>query len=282
MTAVDTTRTSALALPAAERIRSENSIIALAEQSVVQCKRLVITWLRDIPTLAQALAFPALTLVMFKIVLGDSITMATGMPSVYGQVPMIMLVGAMTGATVSGIYLNVERRTGLLSRFATMPVHRASGLAGRLLAEALRVLTTSIVVMLTGVILGFRFHQGFFAGVALVLLPVLFGVAFALPITAMATVSGGARLVELTGLLITLLMFFNSGFVPVLAYPTWLQSTVANQPMSCAIEAMRGLSLGGPVQEPLLKTVAWCVGLVVVFTYPAVRGYRAAAEQGGE
>ena len=42
--------------------------------------------------------------------------------------------------------------------------------------------------------------------------------------------------------------------------------------MSCAIDAMKGLSLGGPVAEPLMLTIAWSVGITAVFLWPAVIG----------
>jgi ABC-2 type transport system permease protein len=73
-------------------------------------------------------------------------------------------------------------------------------------------------------------------------------------------------------------MFFNSGFVPLENYPAWLQPLVRAQPMSCAIEAMRACTLGGPITTPLLQTLAWSTGLALVFGTLAVRGYRRAAE----
>ena len=85
---------------------------------------------------------------------------------------------------------------------------------------------------------------------------------------------------EIVSIVCTMLMFFNSGFVPVMAYPTWLQPIVANQPMSCAIDTMRALAIGGPVAEPFVKTLAWSLGTVAVFLVPAIRGYRRAARDG--
>ncbi|MFC8527852.1 ABC transporter permease [Nocardia sp. NPDC057227] len=259
---------------------AENSVRSWAAHSLLQCKRLLLVWARDPGTTIQTLVYPALTLLMFKVVLGDSITRATGMPSIYGQVAMLTLIAAMTGSVVSALGFKAEKATGLLGRFWTMPVHRAAGLTGRLLAEALRVLVTTLFVILVGLTLGFRFDQGPLAALGLIGIPVLFGMGFAVLVTALATVSEGVMLVNIIGIVNTLLMFFNSGFVPVFAYPTWLQGTVENQPMSCAIEAMRGLSYGGPVAEPLLKTVLWTVALIAVFAYPAVRGYQRAAETG--
>ncbi|MGI1849499.1 ABC transporter permease [Rhodococcus sp. SJ] len=269
-----------LEFPAVDGAPAENSTRALAEHSLIQAKRLLTRWARDPTTMIQALLYPALTLMMFRIVLGDTITAATGIPAIYGTVPMMILVGSMFGSIVSAVGLKAERATGLLSRFWTLPMHRASGLLGRMIAEAVRVLATSLVILSTGVVLGFRFDQGVLAGISLLLIPVVFGMGFAVMVTALATIAGDAPLVEIVSILCSLLMFFNSGFVPVMAYPTWLQPFVANQPMSHAIDAMRGLSLGGPVLEPVMYTLAWSFGMMAVFAYPAIRGYRHAAETG--
>ncbi|MFI6363214.1 ABC transporter permease [Nocardia sp. NPDC050630] len=259
---------------------SERALSTWIAHSLIQCKRLLLVWARDPATTIQTLIYPALTLVMFWIVLDSPISSATGRPAVYGTVPMITLVAAMSGAVVSALGFKAEKYTGLLSRFWTMPTHRAAGLTGRLMAEAIRVLVTTLLVIMVGFVLGFRFDQGPLAALALIGIPVLFGVGFAVFVTALATMSEGVMLVSSIGLINTLLMFFNTGFVPVFAYPPWLQSTVENQPMSCAIDAMHGLSYGGPVAEPLLKTVAWIFGIVAAFAYPAIRGYRRAAETG--
>lgn len=277
----DTVELSAAAAAAARlpvvESTPENSLASLARGSAVHCRRLLTGWTQDPATTIQALLYPALTLLMFRVAFGDTISSATGQPSVYGTVPMITLVAAMTGAVVSGLGLTGEKMSGLLGRFSTMPVHRAAGLVGRLLAEAMRVLVTTLFVLLVGVCIGFRFTQGPLASLSLIGLPVLFGIGFAVLVTALAAVSEGMLLLNIVGIVSALLMFFNSGFVPVHFYPTWLQTTVANQPMSCAIDAMRGLSYGGPVAEPLLKSLAWSLGLVIAFGYPAVRGIRRAA-----
>ncbi len=267
-------------LPTVTHAKSEGALTTWASHSLIQSKRLLYGWARDPATTIQTILYPAVTLLMFHVVLGNSISDATGKPAVYGQVPMITLVAAMAGAVVSALGFKVEKATGLLGRFWTMPVHRAAGLTGRLLAEAVRVLVTTLIVIAVGFAIGFRFDQGPIAALAMIGIPVLFGVGFAVLVTALATITEGVMLVSLVSIFNTLLMFFNTGFVPVNAYPVWLQDVVENQPMSCAIDAMRGLSYGGPVAEPLMKTVAWTVGILLVFGWPAIRGYQRAAETG--
>ncbi|MGY0503169.1 ABC transporter permease [Nocardia sp. FBN12] len=278
MTTIETAAVETAAELPVVHAKPENSVSVWFTHSLIQTKRLLMVWLRDPSTTIQTIAYPAVTLLMFRIVLGDSITAATGAPSIYGQAALLTLVAAMTGAVVSALGFKREKASGLLSRFYTMPLNKASLLTGRLLAEMLRILLTTLIVLLVAVPLGFLFMEDPLANIALVLVPVLFGIGFAVMVTALATITEGVMLISLIGILNTLLMFFNTGFVPVFAYPTWLQDVVANQPMSCAIDAMKGLSYGGPVAEPLLKTVAWTVGMVAVFAYPAIVGYKKAAE----
>lgn len=264
-------------LPSVPR-QSERALRQWARHSLIQCRRLLTGWARDLGTATQTLLYPVLLLVMMKIVLGDSVSAATGEPSIFGTVPMITLIAAIYGSVISALGLENEKTSGLLSRFWTMPVHRAAGLTGRLLAEAVRVAVSTLLVVAVGFALGFRFTQGAAAAVGVLALPVLFGVAFAVFVTALATMAQGIVLVNIVGLITSMLLFFNSGFVPVFAYPTWLQPLVAHQPMSLAIDTMRGLSQGGPVAGPLRETLLWIAATILLCAYPAIRGYRRAAQ----
>lgn len=267
-------------LPVAVDAPSEGSMRALFTHSVLQCRRLLTRWSRDPATMIQALLYPALTLLMFNIVLGHTITTATGTPALNGTVPMIILVGAMFGSIASGVGLRDEAAKGLLGRFWTLPIHRAAGILGRIMAESVRVIVTSLLILLIGILLGFRFTGGPLAFVGFLALPLLFGIGFSTFVTFLAAGKAAqAGLVELVSIVCTLLMFFNTGFVPLNVYPVWLQPVVGNQPMSVTIDAMRALAVGGDVLEPVVKSLAWSFGLILIFTLPAILGYRNAARR---
>ena len=176
-----------------------------------------------------------------------------------------------------------ERADGLLARLWVLPVHRASGVLSRLAAEAVRVLVTTVVILCAGLVLGFRFQEGSLAGLVWLMVPVVFGVAFATLVTTAAFYSAtrptqpGTTLVEAIALACTLGVFFCTGFVPLEQYPRWIQPVVEHQPMSYAVEAMRGLSLGGPVAWPLTATLLWAGGIVALCVVPMVLGYRKAS-----
>ncbi len=249
----------------------------LFPQTLVQTKRLLIRWQRDPLTVVQSLGFPALLLIMLNTVLGRQISAFSGSSALYGSVPMVTLVAVMSGSLAGAITLGRERDAGLLARFWVLPVHRASGLLARVLAEAVRIVACTLVLFGVGMALGFRFRQGIPAAVALIGVPVLFGLGFAALVTTAAVFSAKSAVVEVISLGSSLLMFFSTGFVPLTAYPEWAQPIVAHQPMSYAIGAMRGLSLGGPVRGPLLATLAWSLGAMVVFAVPAAIGYTRAS-----
>jgi len=245
-----------------------------------QCYRIVLKWTRDPATLAQALIYPAVLVAMFRIVLGDSVSAHSGQDSIYALVPMVALVGAMSGASASTLGLRRERESGLLRRFWVMPVHRSAVIVGRLAAEAIRALVTACLVFLVGAAFGFRIEGGPLALVAMLALAMFYGAAFSTVVTSAALLSERTTLVEWIAIGTNLLMLFNSGFAPVSVYPTWLQPIVRNQPLSCGVDALRSLALGTPDTGAIVALLGWSIGLFVLFWRPLVRGYRKAALPG--
>ncbi|MCU1640112.1 MAG: putative doxorubicin resistance transporter permease protein DrrC [Nocardia sp.] len=257
----------------------ESSAPALLRHTWIQTQRLLLRWGRDPITLLETLIVPCLLLLMLNIVVGSQIQKFSGHSALYGSVPMVTLVGALSGTVASGVMLGRERDAGLLARFWVLPVHRGSGLAARILAEGCRIFCGTVVIIGFAMLLGFRFHQGPLAAFAFLWLPVLFGLAFATMVTAIAVFTAKSTLVEGVALLSSLLMFFSTGFVPLGAYPNWIQPVVRNQPMSVAVDTMRSLAEGGALARPLMLTILWSVGMIIVFAVPAAYGYRRASRR---
>ncbi|EGD53376.1 ABC transporter permease [Gordonia neofelifaecis] len=266
--------------PPSEKL-AESSARAWFHHSVVLSGRQILVYVRDVPTLLQTLIVPALSMIMFKVVLGDAIGNATGMNSAYGTVPLVILVGAMFGSIATATRLNMERTSGLLSRIYVLPINRGADLTSRVISELVRIFVTTVILLAAGHLIGFRFTQGVGPALGLIGVAMAYGAAFAVFTLALAVnASPGAPLVPYLGLLSSLLMFFNSGFSPVDMYPGWLQPIVANQPMTPAIEVMRSFAAGGPIAANLTKVIIWVVVLFGVSVYPALRGYRKAAVGG--
>lgn len=267
---------------------TEASPQSLVAHALILTQRLILRWSRDPLTLVQSLVFPTGLLVLMNLALGKQVTeyalgmelYGPGYDSLYGTVPMAAIVGVMAGSAAGAVTLGREREDGLLSRMWVLPVHRASGLLARMMAEAVRILAGTAIIVGVGYLIGFRFQQGPFAAVLFMMVPLLFGLAFATMVTAFAVFSAKATMVETVSLVSSLLMFFSTGFVPLEGFPEFAQGFVAHQPLTTAVDAMRGLSFGGPVVRPLLETVGWCALVISVFSIPAMYGYGRASRAG--
>lgn len=249
-------------------------------QSASEAGRLLRRWRRDPVVAVQALLFPTLLLVIYKLLVGKSVLAVTGHDSLYGLVPMCAVVGAVFGTIGAGLALPSERESGVLTRLWVQPVHRASPVAGRLVAEAARTVASAFVLTVFGVALGLRFNDGWIAMLAFVLVPVTISAGMATLVTAIAARADGKAMVTWLGAGCVVLLFLNTGVAPAEVFPGWLQPVVRYSPISPTIEAMRALAQGGPVLSPLWQAGLWSGVLVAVFAPIAVRGYRAAAEAG--
>jgi ABC-2 type transport system permease protein len=253
---------------------------SLATESMVFAGRLFTRWRRYPIVPIQALLFPTFLLITYDLLVGQSMTRLTGTDGLAGLVPVCAVAGAMFGALGAGLTLPAERACGLLSRFWTLPVHRASPLTGRLLAEAVRTLLGTVVITGVGVALGFRFHGGLPAAIAFLLVPVLVVLAFATVVITIGLRSGGNTLFTWLATGSIGLVFCNAAVAPVDKFPGWLQPVIRFQPMSPTIESMRALAQGAPALAPMLIAFAWLVVVSAVFGPLAIREYRTAAEDG--
>jgi ABC-2 type transport system permease protein len=258
----------------------ENSPRRLVPHTWVLTARILRRWSRDPATMVQSLLFPAGFLVALDIVLGEGVEQVTGNSALYGSVPLVAIVGATSGAIIGAIGIMREREDGLLSRLWVLPVHRASGLLARLAADAIRIVVITAAVMCVGMLLGFRFRQGIAESIAWLFMPAVFGVAFSAVVITLALYSANTIVPQATEIICAMLFFFSTGFVPLDQFPSWIQPVVEHQPVSYVIDAMRGLSLGGPVLEPVVATLLWSAGIAAVCAVPLAIGYRKASKRG--
>jgi len=100
------------ASPAVSTQSFERSPWRLTVQTRLQMGRILRGWSRDVTTALEALVVPMALLFTLNLVLGKGISQVSGHSALYGSVPMVAMVGAMSGATVSGLAL-MRERTGL-------------------------------------------------------------------------------------------------------------------------------------------------------------------------
>ena len=91
------------ARPRAHARYSENSPGVLVPQTLVQTKRLLIRWSRDLTTVIETLVVPILLLLTLDTVLGRQISTMTGHDALFGSVPMVAVVATISGSSVGAI-----------------------------------------------------------------------------------------------------------------------------------------------------------------------------------
>ena len=194
------------------------------------------------------------------------------MPGIIGQT-------AAFASFATAIALAQELKKGVIDRLRSMPMARSAVLGGRLVADTARMLVTLLVVVGVGYAVGFRFSNGVLAAIAMVLLAVLFGVAICCIAAFTGLAIGDEESVQAFGLIwLFPVTFLSSAFVPISTMPGWLQAFANNQPVTYVIDTMRALALGHqPIEANLLKSLAWLVGIFLVFVPLAVRAYRKAS-----
>ncbi|CAN5254403.1 ABC transporter permease [soil metagenome] len=250
-------------------------------ESLVYAGQLLTHWRRDPMVPIQSLLFPTFLLITYYLLVGKSILRITGTDSLYGLVPTCAIAGAFSGALAVGLTIPLERECGLLSQLWVLPVNRASALTGRLLAEAARTLVGTALITAVGIAIGLRFEGNLLALILFLLVPVMVVLVFAMAVIAIAVRSKRGTVLIWLGLPAISAVFASSGSPPVESLPSWMWPLLRLQPMAPIVESMKTLAQGGFPVWPLLLGVFWTIGLSAIVGPLAVRGYRAAAESGG-
>lgn len=254
---------------------------SLINESLVFAGRLFTHWRRAPVVPIQSMLFPTFLLITYYLLVGKSVLKITGTDSLYGLVPTCAIAGAFSGALAAGLTLSLERDGGLLSQMWALPVHRASALTGRLLAEAARTVVSTALITAVGIGLGLRFHGNWLALLLFMLVPVMVVLVFSMAVIAIAVRAKDGTMLIWLGLPAITAVFASSGSPPIESLPSWMWPLLRFQPMEPIVGSMRTLAQGGFPVGPLLIGLLWTVVGAAVVGPLAIRGYRAAAESGG-
>ena len=221
---------------------------------------------------------PVIFVLMFRYVFGGAID--TGpIPYVDYLMPGIFVQTVVFGAIATAIGLASDMKSGLLERFRSLPMARSAVLAGRTMADLSRNVFVVILMVVVGFAVGFRVHTDALGLIAGILLLLLFGYAMSWIFATVGLVVGDPETAQAAAFpVLAPLVFASSLFVPVEKMPGWLQPWAEHQPVSVTATAVRHLVIGDPVgsSSDVWQSIAWCVGILVVFAPLAVRRYRRA------
>lgn len=220
---------------------------------------------------------PVMFTLLFRYVFGGAI--ATGAQGGYVDYLLPGVIGQTAAFTSFGtaISLAMELKTGVLDRLRAMPIARSAVLLGRLGADIVRLLVTLIIIVGVGYAVGFRFHGGVLAAIAMFGLALLLGLVTCCLSAFIGLAIKDEESVQAFGLIwVFPLTFVSSAFVPTQSMPGWMQAFANNQPITQIVDAMRALALGTSTGNHVWVGILWMLGLMGLFIPLAVRAYRKA------
>ena len=239
-------------------------------------KRNLLQYIRVPQLLVFSTVQPIIFVLMFRFVFGGSIN--TGkIPYVDYLMPGIFLQVVVFGSLATAIGLATDLKSGLMERFHALPMWTPAVLVGRTLADLIRNVFVVILMMVVGFMVGWRIHTSLFSllpGISLVL---LFGYAMSWIFATVGLAVKDPETAQAAAFpVLAPLVFASAAFVPVDNMPGWLQPWARNQPVSETVETFRALTIGGPTQSLVIKSILWSVLIIAIFAPIAVRLYRKA------
>ncbi len=219
---------------------------------------------------------PIMFVLLFVYVFGGAIS-TPGFTYVDFLIPGIIVQNIAFGGFVTAIGLNEDLSKGLIDRFRSLPMARAAVLAGRTSADVVTNLLSAIILVVTGLIIGFSFGTGIGEILAGFLLLLFFGYAFSWVFAWLGLIVSSPESANSVGFIAVFpLTFISSAFVPVESMPAGLQWFAEINPFTFVVDAMRALWLGAPAGNSIWGAVAWTVAIILVFAPLAVHRYRRA------
>src|SRR4051794_18919203 len=132
--------------------------------------------------LLDTIVTPVLFLLMFTYLFGGAIQGSTSDYLDY-LLPGNLVLSVLFTTVYSGVALNTDITKGVVDRFRSLPVWRPAPLVGAMLGDSVRYLVAGSIVIVLGLILGFRPDGGPLGVLAALALVVVFAFALAWGVT---------------------------------------------------------------------------------------------------
>jgi ABC-2 type transport system permease protein len=222
------------------------------------------------PTLPLFIAgIPIVLLFLFVYVFGGTLGAGLGGGSAgrtgYANylAPGILVLTVAGGAQGTAISVAMDMAEGIIARFCTMAISRASVLTGHVLGSTIQTMLALALVIGVALLVGFRPAAGPLGWLGAIGILVLTTFALTWLTVAMGLAAKSPESASNTPMFLLLLPFLGSGFVPTASMPTGLRWFAEYQPFTPINETVRGLLTGTPVGSHAISAVAWCAGIAL-------------------
>lgn len=240
--------------------------------------------LRRYPSLTiLVVAVPVIFLLLFVFVLGDTLGRGLGAVSASDGtgraayllfvVPGVLALALSGAAQGTAILIAMDLTQGIVARFRTMPVARSALLTGHVLGSLVQSAICTSVVIGIALLLGYRPAAGVRGWLVAVGVMAAAAVALTWLSLLLGLVAKSVETASNTPMILTILPFLGSGFVPTDSMAPGLRWFAEYQPFTPVINAIRGALSDHLVGRDLALALTWCALITVVSATAAVRRY---------
>lgn len=235
--------------------------------SLLMIKRSSTHIIRNQDQLLGAFFQPIMFLVLFSAVFGGAISKALppGVSYLNFLMAGIIVQTVAFGSTTTAIAVCNDLQKGIVDRFRSLPMANLAVLNGHIVSDLFRNAISTTVMVVTGLIIGFRPHASLNGWLAVIGILILFTFAFSWLAAIVGVFAKSVEAVQwLTFIIIFPLTFASTAFVPQESFTSALKPFATNQPITHVVEAVRAIFLGFPIGDHGWLAVAWSLGILVV------------------
>ncbi|WP_033338705.1 ABC transporter permease [Catenuloplanes japonicus] len=207
-------------------------------------------------------AMPVIFLLLFVFILGETLGAGIngGGRAAYANyvAPAIIMMTVMSTVQGTAISVAMDMTEGIITRFRTMHIARVSVLTGHVIGSVLQAMLAVGIVTLVALAVGFRPTAGPLEWLATAGFLTVLAFAFVWLCVALGLAAGTVETASNTPMVLVLLPFLGSGFVPTDSMPAAVRWFAEYQPFTPIIEALRGLLTDAPVGNTVWIALAWC------------------------
>lgn len=235
--------------------------------SLLMIKRSSMHILRNRDELLGTFFQPIMFLVLFASVFGGAIEKALpeGVNYLNFLMAGIIVQTLAFGSTTTAWAVCNDMQKGIVDRFRSLPMSNLAVLNGHTVSDMFRNGISTIVMLLTGLLIGFRTNASVADWLMIVGIIALFTYAFSWLSAIVGVYAKSVESVQwLTFVIVFPLTFASTAFVPGDSMNPVLRAFAENQPITHVVEAVRALLLGTPIGNHGWLSVAWCLGILIV------------------
>lgn len=227
------------------------------------------------------LLFPVMLLLMFGYLLGGGMVPPEG-----GDYRAFLIPGVLTLTMFFGIESSFTRlvndiNKGVTDRFRSLPMHAGAVIMGRAGADMLQSTLSLAVMVVCGLLMGWRWHNGFDQAILAFGLLLFLRFSFLWIAIFMALLTRTPDAVMAVQILVWPIGFLSSIFASPDTMPYWLGRIVEWSPLSTTSHAIR-LLFGNPIWSSnqwmndyaIWLAIAWPLLLSAIFLPHSIRLYR--------